>query len=444
MDQQIRCATSRYFQICGSIHDIESNLTGDNSSSLNVQIFFSHWGHLAILFILVSRNIYHIAWNGNYELWILNPIATQPLAHGIWDPDLTSSHNTIVLSSGIYNWLYTTGFHTSFHLYNLIVICELLAVISIPLALIHLIYNEELLHWLRFFKPSSNIQFTVGLDIKAIPLHQILATYFDLYRLRLNCHTGILFGFLSIAWAGHQIYRAIPISRGCFSIFRLDSILALFRSSPFYTKEWMTLNIDNDKNNHLFRSSIGAGKSVFTFLGGLKSNTISQYLTDIAHHHLAFGILFVWASHLYNSFMKGFGHRINDVITSHSSFIAPLAKSIQLQLSIALAGIAVIPSWLAQVLYSLTPYLYLSYDYIRTVALYLHHSWIASFLMMASFTHAGIFLIRDWQDQQDVIQRMLAHKGAPISHLSWICLWLGFHTLALYIHNDTVTAFSIF
>ena len=118
MDQQIRCATSRYFQICGSIHDIESNLTGDNSSSFNVQIFFSHWGHLAILFILVSRNIYHIAWNGNYELWILNPIATQPLAHGIWDPDLTSSHN-ISTSSGIYNWLYTTGFHTSFHLYNL-------------------------------------------------------------------------------------------------------------------------------------------------------------------------------------------------------------------------------------------------------------------------------------------------------------------------------------
>jgi photosystem I P700 chlorophyll a apoprotein A2 len=53
--------------------------------------------------------------------------------------------------------------------------------------------------------------------------------------------------------------------------------------------------------------------------------------------------------------------------------------------------------------------------------------------MMGSFTHAGIFLIRDWQDQQDVIFRMLAHKGAPISHLSWICLWLGFHTLALLL-----------
>ena len=123
--------------------------------------------------------------------------------------------------------------------------------------------------------------------------------------------------------------------------------------------------------------------------------------------------------------------------------IPPLGKSVDLQLSLALGGSCVITSVVAQDIYSLTPYLYLSYDYIRTVALYLHHSWIASFLMMASFTHAGIFLIRDWQDQQDVIERMLAHKGAPISHLSWICLWLGFHTLALYIHNDTVTAFSI-
>jgi len=34
------------------------------------------------------------------------------------------------------------------------------------------------------------------------------------------------------------------------------------------------------------------------------------------------------------------------------------------------------------------------------------------------------------------------HKGAIISHLSWVCLWLGFHTLGLYIHNDTVSAFS--
>ena len=118
-----RCATNKYFQIIGSIHDIESYFGIDNTSSLNVQIFFSHWGHLAIIFLWVSRNIFHIGWNGNYELWVKNPIATIPIAHGIWDPhfglsisDAYSSGKsdyTIVLSySGIYNWLYTLGFNS--------------------------------------------------------------------------------------------------------------------------------------------------------------------------------------------------------------------------------------------------------------------------------------------------------------------------------------------
>ena len=37
---------------------------------------------------------------------------------------------------------------------------------------------------------------------------------------------------------------------------------------------------------------------------------------------------------------------------------------------------------------------------------------------------------------------MLEHKEAIISHLSWAALFLGFHTLGLYIHNDTVVAFG--
>jgi len=103
MDPKARCATHKYFQIIGSIHDIESNFTGDNTSSLHVQIFFSHWGHLAILLVLVSSNLFHIAWNGNYEQWVLNPIPTVPVAHGIWDPDFTSSlNNCLTPNSGYY------------------------------------------------------------------------------------------------------------------------------------------------------------------------------------------------------------------------------------------------------------------------------------------------------------------------------------------------------
>ncbi|KAL0925504.1 hypothetical protein M5K25_003845 [Dendrobium thyrsiflorum] len=37
---------------------------------------------------------------------------------------------------------------------------------------------------------------------------------------------------------------------------------------------------------------------------------------------------------------------------------------------------------------------------------------------------------------------MLDHKEAIISHLSWASLFLGFHTLGLYVHNDVMLAFG--
>ena len=140
-----RCATNKYFQIIGSIHDIESYFGIDNTPSSYVQIFFCHWAHKAIIFVWVSRNLFHIAWNGNYELWEQNPIKTIPIAHGICDPHfgLSNIRNKIAYN-GIYNWLYTLGFDSVFkHLYNFVITDELLAVISIPLALIHLIYLDS-------------------------------------------------------------------------------------------------------------------------------------------------------------------------------------------------------------------------------------------------------------------------------------------------------------
>ena len=44
--------------------------------------------------------------------------------------------------------------------------------------------------------------------------------------------------------------------------------------------------------------------------------------------------------------------------------------------------------------------------------------------------------------KNNVLARMLEHKEAIISHLSWVSLFLGFHTLGLYIHNDVVVAFG--
>jgi len=416
--------------VIGNIHDIVSYFHIDNALSLNIQVFLSHWGHLAIIFMWISGNLFHIAWNGNYELWILNPIATMPIAHGIWDPHFATpsleSDYTVVSFSGIYNWLYTVGFSNVKELYKFVIVCELLGLISLLLGKLHLIYNEELLHWLALKKAASPVTFfthsykKLALDIKAI-------AHLDLVIFNRFLTSEIVLGFLSILWAGHLVHWAIPVWAAretnvhfSFDTLRLPSLKVLYY--PFYTNNWV-----------LYSASPSDIDGVLTFLGGLRSDTASLYLTDIAHHHLAIGILFVWAGHFYLSLYKAFGHRIP---------FGPLAKSLQLQLSLGLVGLSLITSLLAGQMYSLTPYFYLSYDYVTTVALYLHHSWIASFLMMGTFAHAGIFLIRDYRFARDLIGTILSHNRAISSHLSWVCLWLGFHTLGLYIHNDTVSAFS--
>jgi len=395
-----RCATSRYFQVIGSLNDIESYFGLDNAFSLNVQIFLCHWGHLAIIYLWLSANLFQLGWNANYELYTLNPIPTMPIAHGIWDPHIPLSYDyTTVLSySAIYNVLYTIGFTNVFQIYNFVIACELLAAFCIILGKLHLISMSDMLQWLSLNKSYLFITTTTS-----------LSTIIVQNNVRLNFHTGVLFGLFSIAWCGHLINVAIPVSRGV---------------NP-------SCNL------------------CLTCNGGLNwVSTHSLYLTDIAHHHLALGVLLVWAGHVYSSFFKAFGHRVRSVlyIGTHisSSLISRPLNSLHLKLAQSSAICGLVTAMVSQHIYSLTPFFYLSYDYVTTVALYVHHSWIAEFLMIAAFAHGAIFLIRDYSNKGlDIIGRILAHKAGILSHLSWVCLWLGFHTLGVYIHNDTFHAFVV-
>lgn len=65
--------------------------------------------------------------------------------------------------------------------------------------------------------------------------------------------------------------------------------------------------------------------------------------------------------------------------------------------------------------------------------------------MVGAFSHAAIFWIKDYDPEQNkgnVLERVLKHKEAIIAHLSWVSLFLGFHTLGLYVHNDVEVAFG--
>jgi photosystem I P700 chlorophyll a apoprotein A2 len=82
------------------------------------------------------------------------------------------------------------------------------------------------------------------------------------------------------------------------------------------------------------------------------------------------------------------------------------------------------------------------------LAVYIHHQYIASLLTLGSLSHFCIFLVRDFTSStssslfSSVVGRLLIHKSSLISHLSYVSLVLGFHTLGLYVHNDTVVSFG--
>ncbi|KAK6771126.1 hypothetical protein RDI58_031626 [Solanum bulbocastanum] len=199
----------------------------------------------------------------------------------------------------------------------------------------------------------------------------------------------------------------------------------------------------------------GAGTAILTLLGGFHPQTQSLWLTDIAHHHLAIAFIFLVAGHMYRTNF-GIGHSMKDLLDAHippggrlgrghKGLYDTINNSLHFQLGLALASLGVITSLVAQHMYSLPAYAFIAQDFTTQAALYTHHQYIAGFIMTGAFAHGAIFFIRDYnpeQNEDNVLARMLDHKEAIISHLSWASLFLGFHTLGLYVHNDVMLAFG--
>jgi hypothetical protein len=105
-----------------------------------------------------------------------------------------------------------------------------------------------------------------------------------------------MLGTASIAWAGHVVHVALPVSRGA----QIDG-LAVFTQichplslAPFLDFNWAAYAAQPDGIAHVFGSAdASAGSAILTFIGGLLPASDSLYLTDIAHHHLAGGIVAV-------------------------------------------------------------------------------------------------------------------------------------------------------
>jgi photosystem I P700 chlorophyll a apoprotein A2 len=430
--------TRRIWFGIATAHDFESH-DDITEERLYQKIFASHFGQLAIIFLWTSGNLFHVAWQGNFEAWTQDPLHVRPIAHAIWDPHFGqpaveaytrggASGPVNISYSGVYQWWYTIGIRSNQELYTGALFLLGLAAVSLVGGWLHLQPK---------WKPS--------------------VSWFKNAESRLNHHLGGLFGVSSLAWSGHLVHVAIPESRG--QHVGWDNFLTTAPHpqglAPFFAGQWGAYAQDPDSSSHLFGTAEGAGTAILTFLGGFHPQTQSLWLSDIAHHHLAIAVIFIVAGHMYRSNF-GIGHSMKEIMEAH---IAPSGRmgaghqglfdtvnnSLHFQLGLALASLGVITSLVAQHSYSLPSYAFIAQDFTTQAALYTHHQYIAGFIMTGAFAHGAIFFIRDYNPEQNkgnVLARMLEHKEAIISHLSWASLFLGFHTLGLYVHNDVVLAFG--
>ncbi|KAJ0764882.1 Photosystem I P700 chlorophyll a apoprotein A1 [Helianthus annuus] len=148
----------------------------------------------------------------------------------------------------------------------------------------------------------------------------------------------------------------------------------------------------------------------------------------------------------------GIGHGLKDILEAHKGpftgqghkgLYEILTTSWHGQLSLILAMLGSLTIVVVHHMYAMPPYPYLATDYGTQLSLFTHHMWIGGFLIVGATAHATIFMVRDYDPTaryNDLLDRVLRHRDAIISHLNWAHIFLGFHSFGLYIHNDTMSA----
>ena len=296
-----------------------------------------------------------------------------------------SESSASVCYSGIPHWMYTVGIRSESDMYSLSLSLELTSVLLLIVSLMHIKVEEGSLSWLSLL--------TLPNRLYGSPLRELILSSTDY---RMNYHVGFIVGASSALWFSHLIYVVAPISRGTTPRLSYSFI------GDFVSGGWVQYSNNSDAQYHIHCSSIGSGSSLLTFKGGIGSSAIPIPLTDITHHHLALGILLIWASHSSSSTYKSVGQKTQSTYRVYGSpavfgLTQTLPRSIEFELSTSLVFVSQASSFTSQHLYSLSPYAYLSSDYVTLVALLSHHTWVASSCMLGGSVHRTLFLIRDYR-----------------------------------------------
>ena len=408
-------------------HDFDTHTS--DLEDISRKVFAAHFGHLAVVFLWISGMEFHGARFSNYEAWLVDPLNIKPSAQVVWpivgqdilNADVGGGFHGIQITSGLFHVWRSAGFTSTFQLY-------VTAIGGLVAAALMLFAG-----WFHYHKRAPKLE------------------WFQNVESMLNHHLAGLLGLGCLSWAGHQIHVALPVNKlldagvapGDIPLpheFILNSRLMaeLYPSfaqglTPFWTLNW------------------GQYADFLTFKGGLNPQTGGLWLTDTAHHHLALAVLFLVAGHMYRT-NWGIGHSIREILENHKGpftgdghrgLYENMTTSWHAQLGTNLAMLGSLTIIVAHHMYAMPPYAYMATDYATQLSLFTHHMWIGGFFIIGGAAHATIFMVRDYDpvvNRNNVLDRVLRHRDAIISHLNWVCMFLGFHSFGLYVHNDTMQA----
>lgn len=419
--------TTWIWNLHADAHDFDSHTS--DLEEISRKVFSAHFGQLSIIFLWLSGMYFHGARFSNYEAWLSDPTHIGPSAQVVWpivgqeilNGDVGGGFRGIQITSGFFQIWRASGITSELQLY-----CT--AIGALIFAALMLFAG-----WFHYHKAAPKL------------------AWFQDVESMLNHHLAGLLGLGSLSWAGHQVHVSLPINQFLNAgvdpkeiplphefILNRDLLAQLYPSfaegaTPFFTLNWSKYS------------------DFLTFRGGLDPVTGGLWLTDTAHHHLAIAILFLIAGHMYRT-NWGIGHGLKDILEAHKGpftgqghkgLYEILTTSWHAQLSLNLAMLGSLTIVVAHHMYAMPPYPYLATDYGTVLSLFTHHMWIGGFLIVGAAAHAAIFMVRDYDPTtryNDLLDRVLRHRDAIISHLNWACIFLGFHSFGLYIHNDTMSA----
>jgi len=419
--------TTWIWNLHADAHDFDTHTS--DLQEISRKVFSAHFGQLGIILIWLSGRYFHGARFSNYEAWLTDPTHIKPSAQVVWpivgqeilNGDVGGEFQGVQIVSGLFQLWRGSGIVTELQLYSTAIGGLILARTMFFAGWFHYHKSAPRLEW---FQNSESI---------------------------LNHHLAGLLGLGSLAWSGHQIHIAIPVNRLLDEgvdpkeiplphewLFNADLISQLYPSfknglTPFWTLQWSSYS------------------DFLTFQGGLNPVTGGLYLTDEAHHHLAIAVLFIVAGHMYRTNF-GIGHSMRTILEAHRGPLTGnghkglyeiLTTSWHAQLALNLAILGSLSIIVAHHIYSIPPYPYLATDYGTQLALFTHHIWIGGFCVVGAGAHAAIFIVRDYDPRNNynnLLDRFIRHRDTVISHLNWVCMFLGLHSFGLYVHNDTMSA----